>query len=542
MEDKKVVLIIRDGWGNAPANCLDAPIETNAIHLAQTPIADTLWKNYPTAMIKTSGESVGLPEGIMGNSEVGHQNIGAGRVVPQELKRLSELAQSSEFKTNSVIQRFYNRAQEGRTAHIIGLVSSGRIHSDISHLFALIDAAPKNGKVCIHAITDGRDCSPTSGLKFISQLEEKIKGTNVRIASVMGRYWAMDRDLRWERVAMAYEALTGRQATHKLRGPSLAVKEATSALDVINKYYKEPNSSVQLGDEFITPTRIIDKKGKPIGTIEDGDSVFFFNYRGDRPRELTRAFVLNDTEWSRMPREAFTRGNAWQNLYFATMTNYEKELPVSDIAFDRPEPMKQILGEVLEQHGLSQLRCAETEKFPHVTFFFNDYRETPFNGERRLLFDSPTDVETYDQKPEMSAYKICDGILEELKKPLTPDVLIINFANGDMVGHTGNLKATVKAIEVVDECCGKIIKKATERDYSIIITADHGNAECTWDVKAKMPHTAHTTYDVPLHLVSENKEKLLKNRGVLADIAPTILELIGVPKPKKMTGQSLISK
>jgi 2,3-bisphosphoglycerate-independent phosphoglycerate mutase len=532
---RPVVLIVRDGWGLNPDSSMDAH---NAIVQANTPVADSLFQNYATTMIGTCGKNVGLPDGVMGNSEVGHQNIGAGRIVPQELMRLNIAAKSGAFKTNPVIAKAFSVGCGKGATHIVGLVSDGRVHSDIAHLFALLDTAPSDANIFIHVITDGRDCSPSAGLGFVEQLEDAIRGTNAKIASVMGRYWAMDRDNRWERVAVAYETMTGIKTSHKLQDETPSVQQSFHASTAVANYYTNPASENQLGDEFVLPTQIVDKEGNPIGLVRDGDAVLFFNYRGDRPRELSKAFVLDDDAWANVPREPFERGNQFRDLYYATMTNYESDLPVSAVAFDKPEPMRNILGEVLAKHNLNQFRCAETEKFPHVTFFFNDYKEEPFNKEVRLLVPSPTDVATYDQKPQMSAEEVCQGVLDQLTNEDCPAAIIVNFANADMVGHTGNLPAIIKAVEVVDACCGKLIDATLAINGALIITADHGNAERTWNVKTDSPDTAHTTFDVPLHVVGCDCQ--LRDGGTLADIAPTMLQLLEIQKPEEMTGNSLI--
>ena len=540
-DNTPLVLIIRDGWGEAPPNCSAAPDATNGVLNANTPVADALTNTSLTTLVKTCGTSVGLPDGVMGNSEVGHQNIGAGRIVPQELMRLSMAAESGVFATNPVIQEVFRHGTDGHTAHLVGLVSDGCIHSDIAHLFALIDAIPTDANVCIHVITDGRDTSPTSGLAFVTALEERIQNTNIRIASVIGRFFAMDRDHRWERIAIAYEAMTGMQTTHP-DDCGVGVQTATRATSAIEAYYDNPTMPSQVGDEFIPPTVIIGDDGLPVGQVHSGDSVFFFNYRGDRPRELTRSFILNDEEWAAVPRTPFARGTQLQNIYFATMTNYEKGLDVHGIAFDKPEPMPDILGEVLESNHISQLRCAETEKFPHVTFFFNDYREEPFQGEVRELVQSPTDVSTYDLKPEMSAPEVTAKVIAALEDEHGPQVIIVNFANGDMVGHTGNFDAVVKSIEAVDEGCGRILEVVRSRGGVAIVTADHGNAERTFNVNTQSPDTAHTTYDVPLHIVGVDQNTYtIRDGGILADIAPTMLEILGIDAPEAMTGQSLLT-
>lgn len=534
-----VVLIIRDGWGFNPHPEMDS---CNAIVLASTPIADGLQHQWPSTYIGTCGEKVGLPSRVMGNSEVGHQNIGAGRIVPQELARLNRSIESGLFATNKIFAEAFARGTQGNATHIVGLVSDGRVHSDLNHLFALLDSAPKESTLYIHVITDGRDCSPSAGLGFVEALEDKIRGTNAKIATVMGRFWAMDRDNRWERIAVAFEAMTGIATTHPLREESISVQQSFHAANVVAEYYQNPSDQNRTGDEFIVPTQIVDENNTPIGLVQNGDSVLFFNYRGDRPRELSRAFVLDDEAWNTVPRGSFSRGNAFTDLYFATMTNYESRLPVSAVAFDKPEPMKHILGKVLESNAIKQFRCAETEKFPHVTFFFNDYKEEPFDGETRLLVPSPTDVSTYDQKPEMSAEGVCQGVLDELAKDDGARVIIVNFANGDMVGHTGNLPAIITAVEVVDSCCGRIIDAVLALGGALIITADHGNAERTLIPNTNKPDTAHTTYDVPLHIVGEKfKNKSLKQDGILADIAPTILNILEIPVPEEMSGTSLFS-
>ena len=534
-----VVLIVRDGWGFNPHPEMDP---CNAIVQADTPVADNLYKHWPSTRIGTCGKNVGLLSGVMGNSEVGHQNIGAGRIVPQELSRLNLAAESGAFANNEVIKEAFERGTTGNSMHIIGLVSDGRVHSDLQHLFALLASAPKEATVFIHVITDGRDCSPSAGLGFVEALEDKIRGTNAKIATVMGRFWAMDRDNRWERVAVAFEAMTGIATTHPLREKTVHVRQSFHAANVVAEYYKSPIDANRSGDEFIVPTQIVDENNDAIGVVQSGDSVLFFNYRGDRPRELSRAFVLDDASWSDVSRGPFNRGNSFTNLYFATMTNYETGLPVSAVAFEKPNAMPYILGETLASNSITQFRCAETEKFPHVTFFFNDYREEPFEGETRLLVPSPTNVATYDQQPEMSAEGVCQGVLDELAKEDGARVIVVNFANGDMVGHTGNLPAIIAAIEVVDACCGKIIEAVIELDGALIITADHGNAERTRDPETNMPDTAHTTYDVPLHVVcNQFKGATLKPDGILADVAPTMLELLGIPSPKEMTGTSLLS-
>jgi len=538
VKSSPVVLVVRDGWGHNPDHSTDVH---NAIVQANTPIADALFREWPSTLIGTSGGQVGLPANIMGNSEVGHQNIGAGRIVPQELIRLNNAIVHGEFRSNPVLAEAFTRGCDSHAVHIVGLVSDGCVHSDINHLFALLDAAPKQARVCIHIITDGRDCSPTTGHDFVQAVESHIMNTNATIATVMGRYWAMDRDNRWERVALAYEAMTGIETTHPLLDSAEQVQTAHRAVDVVAAYYESPIEPSMRGDEFIVPTQIVDASNSPIGLVRDGDAVIFFNYRGDRPRELSSAFVLDDNAWANRPRGSFTRGQKFSNLFYVTMTNYESTLPVSAVVFNKPQPMKNIFGDVISSGGLQQFRCAETEKFPHVTFFFNDYREEPFVGETRLLVPSPTDVTTYDQKPEMSAEAVCQGVLDQLKSEHCPEVIVVNFANVDMVGHSGILPAIVKAVQVVDACCGRIIDATLAVNGSLVITADHGNAERTWNTETNSPDTAHTTYDVPLHIIGKQwKDRNLRDGGILADIAPTMLQMLDIPKPEEMTGYSLI--
>ena len=522
-----LVLIVRDGWGENPDSEHD---RFNAVRLAVTPVADRLAKEYPTTLIRTSGHDVGLPAGVMGNSEVGHQNIGAGRIVSQELVRISDTIHDGSFAENHALNAAFNHVEStGGTVHLLGLVSDGKVHSDLEHLFALIDLAAGRDlpadRLLVHAITDGRDTAPHTGLGFVRQVQQRLDSAGVgRIGSVIGRYWAMDRDNRWERVARAYDCLVGQGL----------VATAPSATEAIQAYYDQPSEPGCAGDEFIAPTRIGDR------VVREGDAIVFFNFRGDRPRELTRAFTLDDAEWNKVD-NGFDRPTKIDNVFFCTMTAYEQCLPVSAVAFDKPPKMSDILGDVVSKAGLMQFRCAETEKYPHVTYFFNDYREEPFDGERWLLVPSPRNVSTYDRKPEMSAYPVCIGILERLEQDDCERLLIVNFANGDMVGHTGNLAAATEAIEVVDECVGSIVQATLGRRGTVIVTADHGNAEQMWDPENDCPHTAHTTHDVPLIMVGEAyKGTPLRDRGRLADIAPTALAILGIDQPAAMTGEPLL--
>ncbi|SMP65538.1 phosphoglycerate mutase [Neorhodopirellula lusitana] len=529
---RPVVLIVRDGWGKNPDPKWD---DSNAVHLAKTPVDSALTEEYPSVLIATSGEDVGLPDGVMGNSEVGHQNIGAGRIVDQEVMRITRAIRDESFFSNPVVTGAIDHVKKsGGRLHVLGLMSDGRVHSDLQHAMATIDLAQRNAltgdRLAIHAITDGRDTSPRGGLGFVSQIEEKCKQTGVGVvASVIGRFYAMDRDLRWERVQTAYDMLTKGTA-----------KTATSAAAAIQNYYDNPTDSNRDGDEFIEATSIVPEGGAAI-TVQPGDAMIFINYRGDRTREITKAFTFDDAAWKEIPGGGFDRGKKIDDLYFATMTGYETGLPVK-VIFEKLAKMPHILGEVIASNGLKQFRCAETEKYPHVTFFFNDYRDDPFGGEEWGMAASPRDVSTYDQKPEMSAEGITEKVLAHLKAD-DEDVYIVNFANGDMVGHTGVLKAAIEAVEKVDNCVGRIVEATLAAGGALIVTADHGNCEQMINPETGGPHTAHTTYTVPLIVVDPDlKGKKLREGGRLADIAPTLLELLGVEKPAEMTGESLVEK
>ncbi len=540
-----VVLVIRDGWGENPHPEHD---RFNAVKLARTPVDDALRRHWPWTLIKTCGEDVGLPAGVMGNSEVGHQNIGAGRIVDQEIMRITRRIRDGSFFESPPLRGAFEHARaSGGNVHIMGLVSDGQVHSDLEHCFALIDLAKRmqfpGDRVFVHAFTDGRDTGPKTGLGFIRRLESKVRETGVgRIASVIGRYWAMDRDHRWERIAWAYSCLTGRSVAHeKLVAPMGAVRGDASGERAVQWYYDHPADESRTGDEFITPTVILDDHGKALPRVGDGDSVVLFNFRGDRPREISKAFVLDDAGWAQVKNGGFDRGQRLRDLYFCTMTGYETGLPVSAIAFEKPPKMPNILGQVVSDAGLTQFRCAETEKFAHVTFFFNDYREEPSPGESRELIQSPTDVTTYDQRPEMSAAGVCDAVLRRLRANDRESLIVVNFANPDMVGHTGKLAAVITAVETVDACVGRLVEATLAIGGSLIITADHGNAEQMWDPVHDSPHTAHTTYDVPLFIVGEtHRGTSLRDGGRLADIAPTVLAMMGMEQPKEMTGRALI--
>jgi len=532
------VLIVRDGWGQNPHPEQDS---YNAVKLAKHPVDDRLMRDYPSVLIKTSGEDVGLPEGVMGNSEVGHQNIGAGRIVDQETMRITNRIRDGSFFANQTLAAaFAHAAKHNSRVHILGLCSDGRVHSDQEHAYAILEMAKRQNfpgdRVLVHAITDGRDTAPTGGLRYLAALNDKCKSLGVgRIATVVGRFYIMDRDNRWERVATAYELLTENKGT---RFPS-----AQAALQA---YYDKPSDSSRNGDEFVIPSVIGEG-----GVIADNDAVIFFNYRGDRPREITKAFVYDDAQFAKEPNGGFKRNLRPKNLYYATMAGYETGLPVH-VIFDKPPKMIDIFGETIARHGLTQIRSAETEKFPHVTFFFDDYREPrsvnketmdgvgPFEGEDIRGAHSRKDIKTYDLAPEMSAEAVTQVILKSIAAD-KHDVYVINFANGDMVGHTGSLPAAIKAVEKVDACVGRVADAVLAKGGALIITADHGNCEQMWDPINNCPHTAHTTYTVPL-IVADDRFKGVKLRtgGRLADIAPTALKIMGLPQPPEMTGQSLL--
>ena len=535
-QKRPVVLIIRDGWGNNPYPEYQ---ESNAVHLARTPVDDWLRKTYPHVQIHTSGENVGLPVGVIGNSEVGHQNIGAGRIVNQELLRINTMIRSGEFNKNEVLLKTLTQVKNsGTNLHLMGLASDAGVHSSLEHLYGLLAIAKSNGlnanQVFIHNFSDGRDCQPDLGIKFCQQIEAKLAEIGIgKIASVIGRFYAMDRDDRWERVEIAYRLLT--------EGVGSQVKNATAAYSA---YYKDPDDQNCKGDEFIRPTVIVDNEGKPLPRISDGDAVIFYNFRGDRPRELTKAFCLDNFPFrvegkDGVIREMGFKRNCKMSVNFVTMTEYEQGLPVKAIVA-KPPKMRNTLGAYLSEVGMKQFRCAETEKFPHVTFFFNDYIDEPYRGEERQIIASPRDVTTYDQKPEMSAPDVTDEMLRRIASEKY-DLMVLNYANGDMVGHTGSLPAAIKAVEAVDNGVGKIVNAVLAKDGALIVTADHGNCEQMIDPETGGIHTAHTTYDVDLIVVDDQyKGKQLRIGGRLADIAPTALRLLGLQQPTDMTGESLI--
>jgi 2,3-bisphosphoglycerate-independent phosphoglycerate mutase len=519
-----VLLVIRDGWGKNPDPSQN---KANAVALAKKPCDDRLHATSPVALVKASGLDVGLPDGVMGNSEVGHENIGAGRIVDQELVRLNKLFSEKRLATNPVWRAVVERARKpGAKLHLFGIVSDAGVHGILDHLYGILRQAKEDGltQVYLHAFTDGRDTPPSSGLGYIQQVEQQMKPIGVgRIASVCGRFWSMDRDNRWERVQKAYDMLTGKAA----------VATATSAAAAVQAYYDKPLSPTQVGDEFVPATWVLGANGKPVATIAGGDAVLFYNYRGDRPREITKAFVLDDFS-------GFARG-AKLDLYYATMTEYESGLPVHVVS-PKPEKLKNILGQVVADAGIAQFRCAETEKNPHVTFFFNNYRKDPFPGEDRACPASPK-VATYDLQPEMSAAEVTAKAKEAILSGKY-GLVVVNYANPDMVGHTGSLPATIKAVEATDAGVGELLAAIEQKGGRALVCADHGNAEQMWDATVNGPHTAHTLNLVEVFVVGAGyvagKTKM-RTDGRLADIAPTVLALMDLPKPAEMTGESLLA-
>ena len=504
--NKKVILMILDGWGNSPDP------KVSAIDNANVPFINSLYKKYPNAQLRTDGLNVGLPEGQMGNSEVGHMNLGAGRIVYQDLAKINLAVKNKTMSQEKPLLDAFSYAKtNNKSVHFLGLLSDGGVHSHTSHLRSLIDASEDFGlqKVFIHAFTDGRDVDPKSGKNYIAELQNYIQNSNTKIASVVGRYYAMDRDKRWERVKIAYDLVVNATGNH-----------TTNLVQSIADSYAE-----NVTDEFIKPLTAVDANNTPIATIQKDDVVIFFNFRTDRGRELTEALSQKDFHEFNMRK---------LNLYFVTMTNYNDTFKNVHVIYDK-DNITETLGEVLEKNNKTQIRIAETEKYPHVTFFFSGGREQPFHGETRILRNSPK-VATYDLQPEMSAFELKDALIPELKERKV-DFVCLNFANGDMVGHTGVMAAAIKACEAVDKCVKEVVEAALENNYTTIIIADHGNCETMINPDGS-PNTAHTTNPVPIILV----DKHLKNiqNGVLGDLAPTILELIGIEKPEVMTGKSLL--
>jgi 2,3-bisphosphoglycerate-independent phosphoglycerate mutase len=513
MPQKRILLVVLDGWG------INMSKEGNPIAAAKAPHYRSLVEDYPHTELQASGEAVGLPDGQMGNSEVGHLNLGAGRIVYQDSTRISKSIREGDFFQNSVLLAAMRKVKEAKSSlHLMGLLSDGGVHSRMDHLFAMFDLVKSQGitNVVFHAFLDGRDTPPSSALQYIKQLEDHFSRIGIgRIASVSGRYYAMDRDKRWERVQKAYEAMVMAEGIRKY-----------SAAEAVQQSYEHNRT-----DEFVLPTVILDPKtNKPVATIRNNDAVIFCNFRSDRAREITRA--LTDPEF-----QGFRRNFVPKLSTFVCLTTYDEtfDLPV---AFD-PLRLTNILGEVLSGRAVRQLRIAETEKYAHVTFFFNGGEEQPFPFEDRILVPSPRDVATYDKKPEMSAREITDRLVECIASRQYGFILV-NYANPDMVGHTGVVEAAVKAVEVLDECLGRLLYAAREEGMLALITADHGNIEVMYDPGTGQPHTAHTTDPVPFILVRKGAE--LRSGGVLADVAPTVLELMGIDIPAEMTGKSLISR
>lgn len=506
---KPVALIILDGFG------LRAETQGNAVAQAKKPNFDRYQATYPYTTLVASGEAVGLPEGQMGNSEVGHLNIGSGRVVYQDLTRVNkEITEGSFFDNEVMLEAMRYVKKSGKKLHLYGLLSDGGVHSHINHLFALLHLAQKEQlkDVFVHAFLDGRDVAPDSAISYISQLQDKMQELGVgQLATVQGRYYSMDRDQRWERIEKAYRAMVYGE------GPAY-----TDPITAIKESYEK-----SIFDEFVVPTVIVNENDEPVAKIESGDAVIFYNFRPDRAIQISQVFTNTDFR-------GFDRGpQAPQDLHYVCLTHFS-ELVEGYVAY-KPVNLDNTLGEVLTQNGLTQLRIAETEKYPHVTFFFSGGREAPFEGETRVLIPSPK-VATYDLKPEMSAYEVTERLLEELDSQ-QHDVIILNLANPDMVGHSGMLEPTIKAVEAVDECLGRIVDKILELDGVALITADHGNADEVLDQENR-PVTSHTTNPVPFILTKHGVE--LRSDGILADIAPTILDLLGVQQPVEMSGKPLI--
>ena len=504
--DKKVILMILDGWG------ITQDPKVSAIYNAKTPFINSLYDKYPHAELRTDGLHVGLPEGQMGNSEVGHMNLGAGRIVYQNLARINKAVDEKTLGKEKVLLDTFNYAKENnKNVHLLGLVSNGGIHAHINHLKGILDVAKENKleNVYLHAFTDGRDCDPKSGTFFINDIQEYMQESTGELASVTGRYYAMDRDNRWERVKEAYDGVVNGIG-----------KKTTDVLAEMNANYE-----AGITDEFHTPIIVTDNNGNPKAQIKEGDVVLFFNYRTDRGRELTNALSQNDFPEFGMKK---------LDLYYTTITLYDESFKGINVIYNN-DNIKNTLGEVLSKAGKKQIRIAETEKYPHVTFFFSGGQEAPFEGESRILRNSPK-VATYDLKPEMSAYELKDALCEDLEKGEV-DFVCLNFANGDMVGHTGIMEAAIKACEAVDACAKEVIETGLDNDYSILLIADHGNCETMMNPDGS-PHTAHTTNPVPFVLIDKDIKSI--KSGILGDVAPTILELMGVEQPEEMTQHSLL--
>ena len=504
--NKKVILMILDGWGNSPDP------KVSAIDHANTPFIDSLYKKYPYATLRTDGLHVGLPEGQMGNSEVGHMNLGAGRIVYQDLVKVNLAVENKTLNSEKVLVDAFEYAKSNnKDVHFLGLISDGGVHSHINHIKGLIDAANDFGlkNTYIHGFTDGRDVDPKSGVGFVKQLESHIKNTNTEIATISGRYYAMDRDKRWERVKLVYDALV-----HSAGEKSSNIVESIEA-----------NYANNITDEFIKPIIAVDENNEPKAKIKNGDVIIFFNFRTDRGRELTE--VLSQIDFPEYDMQKL-------DLHYVTLTNYNDTYKNINVIFNK-DNLTETLGEVLEKNNKKQIRIAETEKYPHVTFFFSGGREAEFEGEKRLLRNSPK-VATYDLKPEMSAFELRDALVPELEKG-DVDFVCLNFANGDMVGHTGVMEAAIKACEAVDECVKDVVSSALDNGYTTLLIADHGNCETMINPDGT-PNTAHTTNPVPVILI-DNELKDIKD-GVLGDMAPTILKLMNIPQPAAMTRHALV--
>lgn len=508
MSQKKVILVIMDGWG------LGKVASSDAIQNADAPFTKSLYSKYPNTTLITCGEAVGLPDGQMGNSEVGHLNLGAGRVVYQELQRINVAVRDGSFTKNKILlQSLHYAKKNNKPLHLLGLVSNGGVHSHINHLKAILDTCKAEGlkDVFIHAFTDGRDCDPKSGLGFITELQQHLNNSVGKIATVSGRYFAMDRDKRWERIKLAYDAL--------VKGEG---QKATDAIAAVENSYRN-----NITDEFIIPTVIVDEGQQPLATIKEGDVAICFNFRTDRCREITQVLTQNDFPQFNMKKIV---------LHYTTMTEYDSTYKNVQVIFET-DNLHNTLGEILEQNGLKQIRIAETEKYPHVTFFFNGGREIPFEGETRIMKPSPK-VATYDLQPQMSAAELTDALLPEIQNK-TADFICLNYANTDMVGHTGVWSAVIKAAETVDKCVEKIVTAGLENGYTIFLLADHGNADYMINEDGS-PNTAHTLNPVPLFIIDKEWKGTI-SPGKLGDIAPTILTMMGLPIPKEMTGNILIS-
>jgi 2,3-bisphosphoglycerate-independent phosphoglycerate mutase len=512
---KPFILMILDGLGVAP------PGPGNAVTLAKTPNLDKYWFKYPHCYLHASGSAVGLPSGTNGNSEVGHTNIGAGKVVFQELPRIDNAIENKTFFQNQALKKAVSHVKETKgRLHLLGLVSHGRVHSSMEHLFACIELCKKEGlnndKLFIHAFTDGRDTPPRSAISYMEELDAECQRVKIgKIATIVGRFFAMDRDERWDRVKLAYEMLvngTGKQ----YKGWKEAIEAA----------YGENES-----DEYIEPRVITDKNNSPLAKVEAGDAIIFFNFRPDRAIELTKAFIGDDFK-------GWQRGKKIENLVFVGMNEYEEGVP--ELAAFPPEDIKLPIGRIISEAGMRQLRIAESEKYPHVTYFINGGNEVPYPAEDRIEIPSPRDVTTYDEKPQMSAYEVCDTLNKKIREDIY-DFIIVNFANPDMVGHTGVLEASIKACEVADECAGKVVDTALMMGGALILIADHGNAEEMINLQTGKVDTEHSTNPVPFIFISQEARPRELSLGILADVAPTILAVLGIQKPSSMTGRNLLA-